>query len=249
MARANIRNTVIITALMLGIVGSQGVYAAGPVAQQQPEESGNVIEQMVQAANRMPTFGWFGLLAAAIVGSSAYLGATLNLLRRDQRQAFEISDKREHEALMKSRAKDVARLLEDENGWRALIAQVAADVTTTAVAVDEAGVLNATLHPTPYFTVIAADGREFCFTVDPETLIRSKVISSNTPRIDVTRAGSVTSPVDLQLVWNQLTIQRRMANLALPQRARWFCIVKNPRVVETSRVNRLPFQRSAYNKR
>jgi hypothetical protein len=66
--------------------------------------------------------------------------------------------------------------------------------------------------------------------------------------IDVMRAGSITSPVDLQLVWNQLTMQRRMTNLALPQRARWYCIVKNPQVIE-SRVNRRPFTQSAYNKR
>lgn len=246
--RQVIRQLVATLAVCASLMTIGAAHASGEVYQEDRDQVSSLIEEFIGSANKMPTFGWFGLLAAAIIGSSAYLGATLNQLRRDQRQAFEVQDKREHEALMKSRAKDASRLLEDENGWRALIAQVAADVTTTAVAVDDAGVLNASLQPTPYFTVIAADGREFCFTVDPRTLQRSKIIPPNAQVIDVMRAGSITSPVDLQLVWNQLTMQRRMTNLALPQRARWYCIVKNPQVIE-SRVNRRPFTQSAYNKR
>ena len=41
------------------------------------------------------------LLSASIVGSSAYVGAILNQMRRDQRQAFETAERREFESLMK----------------------------------------------------------------------------------------------------------------------------------------------------
>ena len=40
---------------------------------------------MTTLITQIPTYAWFGLLALAIMASSAYLGHTLNQLRKDQR--------------------------------------------------------------------------------------------------------------------------------------------------------------------
>ncbi len=172
------------------------------------------------------------------MASSAYLGHTLNQMRRDQRAAFEVTEKREQKKQADTRAKDVVALIGSGGNWRTLIAQVAADVTGTAVALDEAGVLNATLQPTPYFTVIATDGREFCFTVDHEVLRSMRIIPDSAQVIDVAKAGGATTAVDLHIVWTQITAERRMSSMALPIRAHWFCIVKNPHTASDARNRR-----------
>ncbi len=151
--------------------------------------------------------------------------------------------------LAKQRERDVAHLLENEDGWQTLIAQVAADATATGVAIDEAGILHATIQPTPYFNVRAVDGREFCFTVDPSKLQLAKVISKKAQLLDVTRRGSMTAAVDLQLLWGQITLQRRLANITLPRHARWFCIVKNPEAATNRDKNGHSQVRAAYQKR
>jgi hypothetical protein len=208
--------------------GQGGEPSNAPAVPEVRLEDGGLTGDILRAVRQVPLYGWLGVLSASIVGSSAYIGALLNQMRRDQRQAFEQADRREFEALTKHREKDVAALLSAEEGWRELISQIAADATATGVVVDDAGILNATINPTPYFTVRAADGREFYFTVDPKKLQAARVTRPGSPVLDVSRRGSMTAAVDLQLLWNHLTEKRRLASLTLPRHARWFCIVKYP---------------------
>ncbi len=214
-------------AVAFGIAAPAGLAHAAADA---VRVSGDVgpLGELSRALAGIPTYGWFGLLAVSIIGSCAYLGAMLNQMRKEQRRAFEASDRREFEMLAKARERDASEVLNSDEGWRAVIAQVAADVTATGVVVDDAGILNATIHPTPYFTVRAADGREFYFTVDPDKLRQTKVVPAKARAISVSRHGSLTAAVDLQLIWNKLTQQRRMAEVVLPRHANWYCIVKNP---------------------
>jgi hypothetical protein len=214
-------------AALASIVWTAGPAHAATGVAQTLVDAGPLAE-LSRALADVPTYGWFGLLAVSIIGSCAYLGATLNQLRKEQRRAFEANDKREFEMLAKAREKDAGEVLNNEEGWRLVIAQVAADVTATGVVVDDAGILNATIHPTPYFTVRAADGREFYFTVDPDKLRETRVVPSKARAISVSQHGSLTAAVDLQLIWHKLTQQRRMAEVVLPRHANWYCIVKNP---------------------
>jgi hypothetical protein len=219
-----------IRAMVAGMALAFGAGAAAALASGSATETpvvSSLLADVVKAMSDVPAYGWFGLLAVSIVGSSAYLGATLNQLRRDQRLAFETADRREFELLAKTRERDASEQLNSEDGWRSMLAQVVADVTATGVVIDEAGVLNATIHPTPYFTVRAADGREFYFTVDAKKLRSTKVVPEKSQAISVTQ-GSLTAAVDLHLIWNRLTQQRRMAEVTLPRHARWYCIVKHP---------------------
>jgi hypothetical protein len=222
------------------------VYAQG----ESPFSSSvSFLDEVLMALSKVPMYGWIALLAASIIGGCAYVGSMINQMRRDQRNASEQADRREFEMLGKQRERDVAHLLENEDGWQTLIAQVAADATATGVAIDSAGILHATIQPTPYFNVRAVDGREFCFTVDPQKLQIARVISKKAQLLDVTRRGSMTAAVDLQLLWGQITLQRRLANITLPRHSRWYCIVKNPEVfANTEKSGGLQF-RAAYQKR
>jgi hypothetical protein len=233
-------------ALALSLGASSAAHAQGgmlPVAQ-----GGGFLQETLQALARVPTYGWIALLAASIIGGCAYVGTMINQMRRDQRMANEHNERRDFEMLSKQRERDVADLLASEDGWQQLIAQVAADATATGVALEDSGVLNATIQPTPYFTVRAVDGREFCFAVDPEKLKEARVITKSARLVEVTRRGSLTAAVDLHLVWNRLTIQRRLDALTLPRHARWFCIIKNPEVVDVKSGGRRTI-RAAYSKR
>jgi hypothetical protein len=216
---------------------------AAPVTQ-----SGGFLQEALQALARVPTYGWIALLAASIIGGCAYVGTMINQLRRDQRLASEHAERRDFEMLAKQRERDVADLLDSDDGIQTLIGQVAADATETGVALEDSGVLNASIQPTPYFTVRAVDGREFCFAVDPQKLRDARVIGKSAKLVEVTRRGSMTAAVDLHLVWNRLTIQRRLDALTLPRHARWYCIVKNPEVFAEQAAGRTAV-RAAYGKR
>ncbi len=224
----------LLTVTGLGLLLARASITHAAAAAGAASQSSSMVDDILRAIAQVPPYGWHVLLSASIVGSAAYVGAILNQMRRDQRQSFEFSERREFEALMKTRERDVADLLGSEEGWRTLIGQVAADVTATGVVVDDAGVLNATIKPTPYFTVRAADGRDFYFTVDAKKLQASKVIPPGSRVLDVSRRGSLTSPIDLHLFWTRLTEQRRMSSLSLPRNARWFCVVKHPEVWDAS---------------
>jgi hypothetical protein len=240
------RFTAAAAAVVCGIAW-QGL-AHAQVAASVEAQGGGFLQETLQALSRVPTYGWVALLAASVIGGCAYVGTMINQLRRDHRLAAEHTERRDFEMLAKQRERDVAELLETDEGLQSLIGQVAADATETGVALEDSGVLNASIQPTPYFTVRAVDGREFCFAVDPQKLRDARVIGKNARLVEVTRRGSLTAAVDLHLVWNRLTVLRRLDTLTLPRHARWYCIVKNPEVMAEQAGGRASV-RAAYGRR
>lgn len=112
------------------------------------------------------------------------------------------------------------------NGWQQIAERLVADALLETVSIDdEAGIIDASTYPAPKFTVVARDGREFVFTIDPKTMKKMKLLKKGDRIIEITSL-SPTAQMDVQTLWDFVVNTRNMWTATPPGRATWYVIVR-----------------------
>ncbi len=122
--------------------------------------------------------------------------------------------------------RDTAMRMQLPNGWQQIAERLVADALLETVSIDEeSGILDASTYPSPKFTVVSRDGREFVFTIDPKAMKKMKLLKKGDRIIEVTNL-SPTARMDVQTLWDFVVNTRNMWTATPPNRATWFVIVR-----------------------
>jgi hypothetical protein len=156
--------------------------------------------------------------AIAALTQAMSVRALTHTYRRQKAQEMEY---RQYQVVAQRQAEVEAQLAEDGD-WRPVLAQVLAeavpDADTTWLTV--AGV---SCSPVPRLDVTGQDGRQYVFTVAPNT-VRQRLTLRRDWMISLDASLSPTVRVEVQAVWEHLAQQRNLDLRTLPRRAEWYLV-------------------------
>ncbi len=122
--------------------------------------------------------------------------------------------------------RDTAMRMQLPNGWQQIAERLVADALLETVSIDEeSGIIDASTYPSPKFTIVSRDGREFVFTIDPKAMKKMKLLKKGDRIIEVTNL-SPTARMDVQTLWDFVVNTRNMWTATPPNRATWYVIVR-----------------------
>ena len=142
------------------------------------------------------------------------------------RRTYQKSLVQQNAAMRDQRARDLTMQLQSEQGWQVVAAQIVADALAEPAAIDtNLGILNATIEPSPRFTLTTHDGREVTFTTDPQWMKKAKLVNRHDRIVDVSEL-TATSHTDANMLWYYILSARNMAYVTPPSYTHWFVIVR-----------------------
>ncbi len=161
------------------------------------------------------------VLGGILLVSQTILAAVLLITRRTYRKSMAQQDV----AMRQQRAKDISLQLKTTSGWQAVAERLLADALREAVSIDEeAGILDATVEPSPRFAVVTRDGRRAVFTTNPGHMKQARLVRPGDRMIDVS-ALSVASHADIGALWDYVLTSRNMLQVTPPSMTHWFVVV------------------------
>jgi len=177
---------------------------------------------------------FFVLLLAALAAGAATTfsnGAVTRAIRRleatyRREKSLEL-EQLQAQAVDRRRA-EVAGILDQPNGWRAVLDRVLADaLPENGNRVGREGLLDLSADPAPRFTVAGTDGASYLFTTSPATLRRLRVIGRKDAVIPLDATLAPTARVEVDAVWERLAAERLRDHApVLPRQTEWFLVVR-----------------------
>jgi hypothetical protein len=183
----------------------------------------NILQPIVSIdVDLRPVYIGLAAIGGIILLGYLLLGGSL----RGIKSVYQTSLAKQEAALGDQHTRELAARLQMQHGWQQIAEQLIADAVSEIISVDsDAGVLDATATPTPKFTIVARDGREFLFTVNPKILKKMRVIKPGDRIVNITNV-SPTSRMDVLALWDYIVRSRNMWSATPPSRAEWFVVVR-----------------------
>lgn len=218
--------------LVVGAALPAPLTAAGPVAAPvigpgiEVKLPDNFTQQMQPIINfdvdLRPIYIGLASIGGIILLGYLLLGGSL----RGIKHVYQVSLAKQDAALSDQHTRELAVRLQMQQGWQQIAEQLIADAVSEIISVDgDAGVLDATATPTPKFTVVSRDGREFIFTVNPKILKKMRLVKPGDKIINITNV-SATSRMDVQALWDYIVRSRNMWSATPPSKAEWYVVVR-----------------------
>ena len=169
-----------------------------------------------------PVYIGLAAIGGIILLGYLLLGGSLRGIKR----VYQSSLAKQDAALGDQHTRELAVRLQMQQGWQQIAEQLIADAVSEIISVDgDAGVLDATATPTPKFTVVSRDGREFIFTVNPKILKKMRLVKPGDKIVNITNI-SATSRMDVQALWDYIVRSRNMWSATPPSKAEWYVVVR-----------------------
>ncbi len=169
-----------------------------------------------------PVYIGLAAIGGIILLGYLLLGGSLRGIKR----VYQSSLAKQDAALGDQHTRELAVRLQMQQGWQQIAEQLIADAVSEIISVDgDAGVLDATATPTPKFTVVSRDGREFIFTVNPKILKKMRLVKPGDKIVNITNV-SATSRMDVQALWDYIVRSRNMWSATPPSKAEWYVVVR-----------------------
>jgi hypothetical protein len=212
--------------LVLGFAGEPTVApAAAPVQGIEVKLPDNFMPTIVNLdVDLRPVYIGLAAIGGIILLGYLLLGGSL----RGIKNVYQSSLAKQDAALGDQHTRELAVRLQMQQGWQQIAEQLIADAVSEIISVDgDAGVLDATATPTPKFTVVSRDGREFIFTVNPKILKKMRLVRPGDKIVNITNV-SATSRMDVQALWDYIVRSRNMWSATPPSKAEWYVVVRQP---------------------
>jgi hypothetical protein len=210
--------------LILGFAGAPTVApAAAPVPGIEVKLPENFMQPIVNIdVDLRPVYIGLAAIGGIILLGYLLLGGSL----RGIKHVYQSSLAKQDAALGDQHTRELAVRLQMQQGWQQIAEQLIADAVSEIISVDgDAGVLDATATPTPKFTVVSRDGREFIFTVNPKILKKMRLVKPGDKIVNITHV-SATSRMDVQALWDYIVRSRNMWSATPPSKAEWYVVVR-----------------------
>jgi hypothetical protein len=228
---------------VLSIVPPQGWSWTGEMVRAEKAIStGNVIiavHRLEQPAAAAPTTTAIsaGVLVIVLAGGLAFTAFTgltqatsVHRLERTYRRHKGLELEHLQAQVVAVRRAEVKALLQSEDGWQQVIAQLLADaLPETGALVGTEGLIDLSVVPAPRFTLAGVGDHNYLFTTAPTALRKVGILTRRDKPMPLDASLHPAARVEVQAVWEHLAAGRLSAEqgTALPRQAEWFLIVRS----------------------